>query len=161
MSIVTPARLSRAKYQCVRQGLKSTSDIISAFYRAADMPGKKWGYCECSNFPDYCQWGPCARNEVTRITIDTDEFIQRIRMAKLDPVKDGCYGESDDCEVCISEIMEMTDEELRGTIIHEALHYICKVDRGYGYQWMPTIDEHTAMHIFGKDIQEDPEYFRS
>ena len=153
MSIVTPARLARAKYQCVRRALISTDEIKSAFLDAAKMPGNKWGYRICYDNPDYCQWGPCARNEVTRITINTDEFIQRIRMAKLYPVEDGYYGESDDCEVCISEIMEMTDEELRGTIIHEALHYICKVDRGYGYHWMSTIDEHTAMHIFGEDIQ--------
>ncbi len=51
---------------------------------------------------------------------------------------------------------KMTDEELVTTLIHEALHYICYTDRGYGYRCMCTRDEHHAMFLYHRDIQDYP-----
>jgi len=143
MSLVTNARLARAKYQAVRRVIGNEDRIVDCFVRTANMPA-------------YCNRFSRPRQKIARIYVKTDEILKRIRIAILTDVKDNCYGESDDVEVCISKVMEMTDEELVTTLIHEALHYICYTDRGYGYRCMCTRDEHHAMFLYHRDIQDYP-----
>ena len=143
MSLVTNARLARAKYQAVRRVIGNEDKIVDCFVRTAFMSA-------------YCNRFSRPRQDVVGINIKISEILRRIRIAIITDVKDNCYGESDDEEVCISGVMKMTDEELITTIIHEALHYICYTDRGYGYNCMCTRDEHHAMYLFGRDIQEYP-----
>jgi len=143
MSLVTNARLARAKYQAVRRVIGNEDQIVDCFVRTAYMSA-------------YCNRFSRPRQDVVGIDIKISEILRRIRIAIITAVKDNCYGESDDEEVCISGVMDMTDEELITTLIHEALHYICYTDRGYGYNCMCTRDEHHAMYLFGRDIQEYP-----
>jgi len=139
-TLVTNSRLTRAKYQAVRRVIGSDNKIINVFTKVANQPG-------------YCTRYQRPRQKVKRIKIKTEDILQRVRNAKLMNVSEQCYGESDDLEVCISNTMPMTEDELTATIIHEALHYICYVDRGYGFRCMCTRDEHLAMSYYGRDIQ--------
>ena len=143
MSLVTPARLARAKYQAIRRVLGTEASVKESFERTGNMTGF------CSRFQR-------PRQNIVRIKVKTEDILDRIRMTKIAEVKSECYGESDDIEVCISGVMEMTDNELIATIIHEALHYICYTDRGYGWRSMCTRDEHQAMYYYGRDIQDYP-----
>jgi len=143
MSIVTNARLARAKYQAVRRVFGNEESIKESFEKTAHLSGF------CSRFQR-------PRQDIVRIKVNTEEILKRIRIAIITDVKDNCYGESDDEEVCISGVMEMTDEELITTLIHESLHYICYTDRGYGWRSMCTRDEHHAMFLYHRDIQDYP-----
>jgi len=138
-TLVTKERLARCKYQAVKRILNSPNHVLTVFERVARMSGH--------NYKD-----ACPRKRAIGLEINLDELVKRARMCEIGPVTDGCYGESDDMEVLVSGVMPMSDYELTGTIIHEALHYICKVDRGYYYRWMCTRDEHLAMEMYGNIV---------
>jgi len=140
MSLVTKSRLSRAKLGAVLRVHKSHSDILNAFNKAA-------------NLPVYNYRNECLRKGVVTMKVDIPELLNRIRKCYIGDVSDECYGESDDIDVCISGVMKMTDEELEATVIHESMHYVCYIDRGYGKSCMCTRDEHQAMYFYGNDIQ--------
>ena len=44
----------------------------------------------------------------------------------------------------------MTMADFVSTIMHESMHYICKVDRGYGFVDMCTRDEHEVFRRLGE-----------
>jgi len=138
-TLVTNARLARCKLQAVKRILDSPNRVLVAFERVARMSGHNYK-------------GKCPRKRAIGLEINLEELIKRARMCEIGSVSDNCYGESDDMEVLVSGVLPMTDSELIGTIIHEALHYICKVDRGYSYCWMCTRDEHLAMEMYGNIV---------
>ena len=127
---VTAARLGRAKFQAVRN-LMTHRDYINETFRSF-----------CFGKYDKCK----------RVKVDMDEAIQRARRCTINPFLEKVWGESNDEDVHVSDEFPMTDAELIGTIMHEALHYVCRLDRGYGWRDLCTRVEHDVMAHLG-DIQ--------
>ena len=86
-----------------------------------------------------------------RTQIITQLIYDRIRMAELAPIDD-CWGESNDEYVHVSSKFNMSDADIQGTLLHEALHYIARIDRGYGYRDMCARAEHDVMKMLGEDV---------
>jgi len=128
--LVTPARLARAKFRAVRLFMQHRDDIEAAFR----------SFC-------FGQYDKC-----TRVKVDMDEAIQRARRCIIDPFLEKVWGESNDEDVAVSDEFPMTDAELVGTVMHEALHYVVRLDRGYGWRDLCTRVEHEVMAFLG-DIQ--------
>ena len=126
--IVTQARLNRAKFQALRLVKKHEQDILLAFELAARDRSDK----------------------IKRVRGDIDKVSQRIRCCKLGDTSEGCWGESDECEILVNQNQEHTFNELIGTVLHESLHYVCKECRGYGLRYLCTQAEHAAMTILGE-----------
>lgn len=124
--LVTEARLARARSLAVRI-LRQHADVVQQIFAIVAHE---------------------ASNKVRGVRVDTDKIISRCRKAVLRPLPD-LYGISDDEEVHISSMHPMQDAEVVHTVLHEAMHYSVKVDRGYGYRFMCTRDEHQAMAALG------------
>ena len=127
---VTQVRLARAKFKAVRLLMQYRDDIKTTF-------------------ESFCF---VAYEKCTRVKVDMDDAIRRARVCKIDPFLENVWGESNDEDVAVSDEFPMTDAELVGTIMHEALHYVCRLDRGYGWRDLCTRVEHEVMEFLG-DIQ--------
>ena len=125
---VTQARLNRAKFQAVRLIKKHENDILCAFELAARDRSEK----------------------TRRVKVDIERALSRVRSCKVGLTSENCWGESDECEILINERQEHTRNELIGTVLHEALHFVCKSCRGYGLRFLATDAEHAAMTILGE-----------
>lgn len=114
------------------------------FFAASTLRQHRNEIAQCINDYVFAEYDKCKR-----VRVDMDKAIQRARVCKIDPVLEGVWGESNDEDVWVSNEFEMTDPELVGTIMHEALHYVCRVDRGYGFRDLCTRVEHGVMEFMG------------
>ena len=73
--------------------------------------------------------------------------IKRIQNAVLQDVDD-CYGWTDGCTIYVSSVLEMSFDQLVGTLIHEELHCFCKV-RG---NFLGARSDHHCMKVLGEII---------
>lgn len=127
--LITDMSLQRAKSRAIRQIRMYENEIIMMFNKVAKKTN--------------------TNSINTRVRVDIDEAIERCRSATLKEMKQ--YGICDEINVCISSSYPMTDSDLVATIMHESMHYICKVDRGYGWIDMCTRDEHEVFRRLGED----------
>lgn len=126
---VTHMSLQRAKSRAIRQIRMYETEIVGMFTKVAKETN--------------------TNSINTRVRVDIENAIERCRTVKLKEMKQ--YGICDEIEVCVSSSYPMTDSDLVATIMHESMHYICKVDRGYGWIDMCTRDEHEVFRRLGED----------
>ena len=119
--------MARAKFFAARHMLQRRDDIEKCFT----------SFC-------FAQYDKCKR-----VKVDMDEAIARVRRCEINSFLEGVWGESNDEDVYVSNEFDMTDPELVGTIMHEALHYVCRLDRGYGWRDLCTRVEHEVMEFMG------------
>lgn len=127
--LVTAMSLQRAKSRAIRQIRKFEKEILEVFI----MVAKKTN----------------TNSINTRIRVDIDSAIERVRNVSLKDMPKQ-YGICDEINVCVSSSYPMSNTDLVSTIMHESMHYICKVDRGYGWIDMCTRDEHEVFCRLGE-----------
>ena len=86
------------------------------------------------------------RNNIIKIDFDYKTAFSRIRNTKLSPESEDMHGESDYETIWISK-NKISDAELLGVIIHEALHYFAT----FNDQEICEKDEHFIMRNLGDD----------
>ena len=102
------------------------------------------GVEECFKSCCFAQYDKCKR-----VRVNMDEAVARVRRCEINRLLEGVWGESNNEDVHVSTEFDMTDPELVGTIMHEALHYVCRLDRGYGFRDLCTRVEHEVMEFMG------------
>lgn len=125
---VTQMSLQRAKSRAIRQIRIFQNEIIAMFTKVAIETN--------------------TNSINTRVRVDIEKAIERCRTVTLKEMKQ--YGICDDVNVCVSSSYPMTMTDLVSTIMHESLHYTCKVNRGYGWIDMCTRDEHEVFRRLGE-----------
>merc|ERR1711874_393541 len=95
-------------------------------------------------FVEFCKRRYHGQNRV--VTLDFQAAIQRVKNAKLQPDNDERFGESDGFTIWIAR-MKMSDEELVGTLLHEALHCLAMIDN----KEICAKDEHQVIRELGDD----------
>eukprot|EP00091_Calanus_sinicus_P024995 TRINITY_DN9295_c0_g1_i2.p1 TRINITY_DN9295_c0_g1~~TRINITY_DN9295_c0_g1_i2.p1 ORF type:complete len:158 (+),score=38.03 TRINITY_DN9295_c0_g1_i2:109-582(+) len=93
-------------------------------------------------FVEFCKGRYRGQNRV--VTLDFKAAIERVKDAKLQPDNEERYGESDGFTIWIAR-MKMSDEELVGTLLHEALHCIAIIDN----KEICAKDEHQVIRELG------------
>ena len=126
--LVTQMSLQRAKSRAIRQIRIFQHEIIAMFTKVAKETN--------------------TNSIHTRVNVDIEKAIERCRTVTLKEMKQ--YGICDEVEVCVSNSYPMTMTDLVSTIMHESMHYICRVDRGYGFFDMCTRDEHDVFRRLGE-----------
>ncbi len=86
------------------------------------------------------------RNNIIKIDFDYNTAFSRINNTKLSPESDNKHGESDYETIWISK-NKISDAELLGVMIHEALHYFAT----FNGQDICEKDEHYIMRMLGDD----------
>lgn len=127
---VSQMRLQRAKSSAIRQIRLYEKEIVNMFTKVAKETN--------------------TNSINTRVRVDIESAIERARNVSLKDMPKQ-YGICDEIEVCVSSSYPMTQADLISTIMHESMHYICKVDRGYGWIDMCTRDEHDVFRRLGED----------
>lgn len=126
--LVTQMSLQRAKSRAIRQIRIFKDEIIAMFTKVAKETN--------------------TNSLNTRVRVDIENAIERCRTVTLKEMKQ--YGICDEINVCVSNSYPMTMTDLVSTIMHESLHYTCRVDRGYGWIDMCTRDEHEVFRRLGE-----------
>jgi len=80
------------------------------------------------------------------IRLNMDAAIDKVRFARVSGESDAMHGESDDYRLWIPK-NKINDTLLWGTMLHEALHYICT----FNGKDICTKDEHYVMRLLGDD----------
>jgi len=80
------------------------------------------------------------------IELHTDAAIEKVRNARVTASSDEMHGESDDHRIWIPK-NKTNDTVLMGTLLHEALHYICT----FNGKDICAKDEHYVMALLGDD----------
>jgi hypothetical protein len=81
-----------------------------------------------------------------KIEMHFDQAIEKVRNARVTSDSDELHGESDDYRMWIPAA-KCNDTYLLGTMLHEALHYICTFDGND----ICEKDEHYTMRLLGDD----------
>ncbi len=81
-----------------------------------------------------------------RIELHIEQAVEKVRNARVTYDSDDLHGESDDVRMWIPAA-KMNDTYLFGTMLHEALHYICTLDGND----ICEKDEHYVMRLLGDD----------
>ena len=126
--LVTEMSLQRAKSRAIRQIRIFQNEITAMFTKVAKETN--------------------TNSLNTRVRVDIENAIERCRAVTLKEMKQ--YGICDEINVSVSNSYPMTMTDLVSTIMHESLHYTCKVDRGYGWIDMCTRDEHEVFRRLGE-----------
>ena len=126
---VTEMSLQRGKSRAIRQIRMFQNEIIAMFTKVAKETN--------------------TNSINTRVKVDIESAIERVRETTLKDMPKQ-YGICDEINVCVSNSYPMTMADLVSTIMHESMHYICKVDRGYGFIDMCTRDEHEVFRRLGE-----------
>jgi len=85
-------------------------------------------------------------SKTPKIKLHIEQAIEKVRNAKVNHASDDLHGESDDYRIWIGAA-KMNDTYLMGTILHEALHYICTFDGND----ICSENEHYVMRLLGDD----------
>ena len=80
------------------------------------------------------------------IRLNIDAAIDKVQNARVSGESDAMHGESDDCRLWIPK-NKVNDTLLLGTLLHEALHYICT----FNGKDICAKDEHYVMRLLGDD----------
>jgi len=80
------------------------------------------------------------------IQLHMDEAIEKVQHARVTYESDSMHGESDDYRIWIPK-NKTNDAHLLGTLLHEALHYICT----FNGKDICAKDEHYVMRLLGDD----------
>jgi len=89
-----------------------------------------------------------------RIELHIDEAIERVNNARVIREADGLWGESDDTRIWIPA-NKTNDTVLMGTILHEALHYLCT----FNGKDICEKDEHYVMELLGEQYDDDGDFY--
>lgn len=81
-----------------------------------------------------------------KVNMDLKSTIERIHRTRVCNSK-SAYGESDDEKIWIAGNEKMSSTYLFGTMLHEALHYMCT----FNDKWISESDEHAIMRLLGED----------
>lgn len=127
--LVTEMRLTRAKSSAIRQIRKYKKEIVEVFNLVAKETN--------------------TNSINTRVRVDIESAIERVRNVSLKDMPKQ-YGICDEVNVCVSSSFPMCHADMVCTIMHESMHYICKVNRGYGWIEMCTRDEHDVFRRLGE-----------
>lgn len=84
--------------------------------------------------------------KMPKIELHIEEAIEKVRNARVTSGSDDMHGESDDYRIWIPK-NKTNDTVLLGTLLHEALHYICT----FNGKDICTKDEHYVMALLGDD----------
>ena len=122
-SYVSQRRINKQKKTVIDILQKRESDIKRAFQQLA----KRY-----SNPP--------------QIKLHIEQAIQKVERAKVTRASEELHGESDDTRIWIPS-NKMNDIRLMGTLLHEALHYICT----FNGRDICCKDEHYVMQLLGDD----------
>ena len=127
--LVTQMRLQRAKSRAIRQIYNNKDEIVAMFTKVASETN--------------------TNSVNTAVKVDIESAIERVRTTELKDMPKQ-YGICDEINVNVSSSFPMTQADLVSTIMHESLHYTCKVNRGYGFVDMCTRDEHEVFRRLGE-----------
>ena len=81
-----------------------------------------------------------------KIELHIEQAIEKVRNARVTYESEDLHGESDDYRMWIPAA-KCNDTYLMGTMLHEALHYICTFDGSD----ICSKDEHYVMRLLGDD----------
>lgn len=81
-----------------------------------------------------------------KIVLHIEDAIDKVKNARVTSESDSMHGESDDYRIWIPK-NKTNDTVLMGTLLHEALHYICT----FNGQDICEKDEHYVMALLGDD----------
>lgn len=81
-----------------------------------------------------------------KIELHIQKAIEKVKNARVTYESDDLHGESDDYRMWIPS-GKMNDTYLMGTMLHEALHYICTFDG----KDISAQNEHYVMRLLGDD----------
>jgi hypothetical protein len=85
-------------------------------------------------------------SKMPRIELHVQDAIEKVRNARVTAGSDCMHGESDDYRIWIPK-NKTNDTVLMGTLLHEALHYICT----FNGKDICEKDEHYVMALLGDD----------
>lgn len=85
-------------------------------------------------------------SKTPKIELHIDMAIEKVRNARVTFDSDDLHGESDDYRMWIPAA-KCNDTYLMGTMLHEALHYVCTFDGND----ICSKDEHYVMRLLGDD----------
>lgn len=122
-SHVSQTRINKQKDTVIRILQTKQTQILSAFKQLAKRYSK-----------------------TPKIELHIDMAIEKVRNARVTFDSDDLHGESDDYRMWIPAA-KCNDTYLMGTMLHEALHYVCTFDGND----ICSKDEHYVMRLLGDD----------
>jgi len=130
-SYVSQRRINKCKPQVIEILRTKQTQILKAFKKLATRYSRK-----------------------PRIELHIDEAIERVNNARVIREADGLWGESDDTRIWIPA-NKTNDTVLMGTILHEALHYLCT----FNGKDICEKDEHYVMELLGEQYDDDGDFY--
>lgn len=85
-------------------------------------------------------------SKMPKIELHIEEAIEKVKNARVTAGSEDMHGESDDYRIWIPR-NKTNDTVLLGTLLHEALHYICT----FNGKDICAKDEHYVMALLGDD----------